>query len=48
MRIAVCDDDQAIPEEISRLIQKQVLEADIAEYQSREELINAKGKCVTG
>jgi DNA-binding LytR/AlgR family response regulator len=43
MRIAVCDDDRAIREEISRLIQKQVSEADIAEYQSGEELINAKG-----
>lgn len=43
MRIAVCDDDRAIREEISRLIQKQVPEVDIAEYQSGEELINAKG-----
>jgi len=43
MRIAVYDDDRAIREEISRLIQKQVSEADIAEYQSGEELINAKG-----
>lgn len=43
MRIAVCDDDRAIREELSRLIQKQVSEVDIAEYQSGEELINAKG-----
>lgn len=43
MRIAVCDDDRAIREEISRLIQKQVSEADIMEYQSGEELINARG-----
>ena len=43
MRIAVCDDDRAIREELFRLIQKQVSEADIAEYQSGEELINAKG-----
>ena len=43
MRIAVCDDDRAIREEISRLIQKQVSEANIAEYQSGEEMINAKG-----
>ena len=43
MRIAVCDDDRAIREEIFRLIQKQVSEADIVEYQSGEELINAKG-----
>ena len=37
MRIAVCDDDRAIREEIFRLIQKQVSEADIVEYQSGEE-----------
>lgn len=43
MRIAVFDDDRAIREELSRLIQRQVPEVDIAEYQSREELINAKG-----
>ena len=43
MRIAVCDDDWAIREELSRLIQKQVSEADIMEYQSGEELINARG-----
>lgn len=42
MRIAVCDDDWAIREELSRLIQKQMLEVDIVEYQSGEELINAK------
>lgn len=43
MRIAVFDDDRAIREELSRLIQRQVPEVDIAEYQSGEELINAKG-----
>ena len=43
MRIAVCDDDRVIREELSRLIQKQVSEVDIVEYQSGEELINAKG-----
>ena len=43
MRIAVCDDDRAIREELFRLIQKQVSEVDIVEYQSGEELINAKG-----
>ena len=43
MRIAVCDDDRAIREELFRLIQKQVPEADIMEYQSGEELINARG-----
>ncbi len=42
MRIAVCDDDWAIREELSRLIQKQMSEVDIVEYQSGEELINAK------
>ena len=43
MRIAVCDDDRAIREELFRLIQKQVSEADIMEYQSGEELINTRG-----
>lgn len=43
MRIAVCDDDRAIREELFWLIQKQVSEVDIVEYQSGEELINAKG-----
>ncbi|MDE7332420.1 MAG: LytTR family DNA-binding domain-containing protein [Lachnospiraceae bacterium] len=43
MRIAVCDDDRAIREELSRLIQKQVSEVDIVEYQSGEEMISAKG-----
>ncbi len=43
MRIAVCDDDRTIREELFRLIQKQVPEADIMEYQSGEELINARG-----
>ncbi len=42
MRIAVCDDDRAIREDLSRLIQKQVSEVDIVGYQSGEELINAK------
>lgn len=42
MRIAVCDDDRAIREELSRLIQKQVSEVDIVGYQSGEEFINAK------
>ena len=41
MRIAVCDDDRAIREEISRLIKKQASEADITTYRSGEELINA-------
>lgn len=43
MKIAVCDDDRAIREELSRLIQKQGLEVDIVEYPSGEELINARG-----
>lgn len=43
MRIAVCDDDRAIREELFRLIKKQVPEADIVEYQSGEEMINAVG-----
>lgn len=43
MRIAVCDDDRAIREELFRLIQKQMPEADIMEYQSGKELINARG-----
>lgn len=41
MRIAVCDDDRAVREEISRLIKKQIAEADIVGYQSGEEMINA-------
>lgn len=42
MRIAVCDDDRAIREEIFRLIKKQIPEADIVAYQSGEEMINAR------
>ena len=41
MRIAVCDDDRAIRDEISRLIKKQAPEADITTYQSGEEMINS-------
>ena len=41
MRIAVCDDDRAIREEISRLIKKQAPEAGIVAYQSGKEMINA-------
>jgi len=41
MKIAVCDDDGAIREELLRLIKKQAPKADIAEYQSGEEMINA-------
>ena len=41
MRIAVCDDDRPIREELIRLIQKQVSDADITEYRSGEELIHA-------
>lgn len=41
MRIAVCDDDQPIREELIRLIQKQVSDADIMEYQSGEKLLYA-------
>lgn len=41
MRIAVCDDDRPIREELIRLIQKQVSDADITAYQSGEELIHA-------
>lgn len=40
MKIAVCDDDRPIREELIRLIQRQVSDADITEYQSGEELIN--------
>lgn len=42
MKIAVCDDDQAIRKELLYLIQKQVPEVDIAEYKSGEEMINAR------
>ena len=41
MRIAVCDDDRAIREELSRLIKEQAPEADIVTYQSGEKMINA-------
>lgn len=41
MKIAVCDDDRAIREELVRLIQKQVSDVEIKEYQSGEELKNA-------
>lgn len=41
MKIAVCDDDRPIRKELIRLIQKQVTEADIMEYQSGKELICA-------
>ncbi|MCM1268405.1 MAG: LytTR family DNA-binding domain-containing protein [Bacteroidales bacterium] len=41
MRIAVCDDDWAIREELFRLIKKQAPEADIAAYQSGKEMISA-------
>ncbi|MDE7358469.1 MAG: response regulator, partial [Lachnospiraceae bacterium] len=43
MKIAVCDDDQPIREELIRLIRKQISDVDIAEYQSGEALINAGG-----
>ncbi len=43
MRIAVCDDDRAIREELFRLIQKQEPEGDIIGYRSGEELINDEG-----
>ncbi|MDE6851134.1 MAG: LytTR family DNA-binding domain-containing protein [Lachnospiraceae bacterium] len=42
MKIAVCDDDRTIRKELLRLIQKQAPEADIAEYPSGEEVLNAK------
>lgn len=41
MRIAVCDDDRAIREELSRLIKRQAPEADIVTYKSGEEMISA-------
>lgn len=34
MRIAVCDDDRAIREELIRLVQRQVAEVDITGYLS--------------
>jgi len=40
MRIAVCDDDRAVRQELFRLIKLQVPEADIAEYQSGEEMMH--------
>lgn len=44
MRIAVCDDDRPIREEISRLIKEQVQNVDIVVYRSGEEMINAGQK----
>lgn len=41
MKIAVCDDDRPIREELIRLIQKRVTDANITEYQSGVELIHA-------
>lgn len=40
MKIAVCDDDRPIREELIRLIQRQVSDADVTEYPSGEELID--------
>lgn len=42
MKIAICDDNLTIRKELFQLIQKQLLEVDIVEYQSGEELINTK------
>ncbi len=41
MKIAVCDDERPIREELIRLIQKQVTDAAITEFQSGEALIHA-------
>ena len=43
MRIAVCDDDRAVKEELFKLIQEQVPDAEIVGYQSGEEMINVRG-----
>lgn len=40
MKIAVCDDDRPIREELIRLIQRQVSDADVTKYPSGEELID--------
>lgn len=42
MKIAVCDDDLPIREELFRLIKNQMPEANIVVYQSGEEMINAR------
>lgn len=42
MKIAVCDDEQTVREELSQLIQAQEPEADITVCQSGEELLSAK------
>lgn len=42
MRIAVCDDDRAIREELSRLIKRQAPEAYIVTFKSGEDMINAR------
>lgn len=41
MKIAVCDDDRSIREELIRLIRKQTTDADIRAYQAGKELISA-------
>lgn len=41
MKIAVCDDDRAIREELIRLAQKQVAGVEVTGYQSGEELLCA-------
>ncbi len=41
MKIAVCDDDRAVREELFRLIKQQAADADVLAYQSGEEMINA-------
>ena len=42
IRIAVCDDDWTIREELSRLIKEQAPKADIVEYKSGEEMVMIK------
>lgn len=41
MKIAVCDDDRVVREELFWLIKKQAADADVLAYQSGEEMINA-------
>lgn len=41
MKIAICDDDRAVREELCRLIRKQAAEAEVFPYQSGEEMLQA-------
>lgn len=43
MKIAVCDDDRAVREELARLIQGQAPDAELVQYQSGDEMVHNAG-----